>query len=84
MRDAMDKFQIVFREIRNCCATSPCTTCAPNAVNVADGRLREVIVEDEIDALEINASAHEVSADEHPDVPFAERLHHTITLYTTK
>ena len=38
------------------------------SVDVADGRGGEVVVDDQVDALEVHSSAHEVSADQDPNL----------------
>lgn len=43
-------------------------TCAPDAMHVGHCALRQIVVDDDVDALEINASAHEVCADQDPQV----------------
>ena len=38
------------------------------SVDVANGRGGEVVVDDQVDALEVHSSAHEVSADQDPNL----------------
>jgi hypothetical protein len=40
----------------------------------------EVIVDDKVDALEVNAASHELGADEHPDAAGAECAHRVLSL----
>jgi len=41
---------------------------------------REVIVDDKIDALEVNAASHELGTDEHPDAARPEGAHRVLSL----
>ena len=50
------------------------------AMDVADGTVWEVVIDDEVDALEVHATSHEVGTDEHPDLAAAECCHHFVTL----
>ena len=54
--------------------------CETDAVDVADGRRREVVVDDQVDTLEVDAAAHQLRADQHPDAAGAEALHHVVAL----
>ena len=49
-------------------APSSCAPCSPDPVDVADGSLGEVVVEDQVHALEVYTPAHQVSADQDPDL----------------
>lgn len=51
-----------------------------NAVDVAHGALREVVVDDQLDALEVDSPAHHVRADEHPDLSFRKLPHGPVAL----
>ena len=39
-----------------------------DSVNIGHGRRREVVVEHQVDAFEINSAPHELSGDQHPDL----------------
>jgi hypothetical protein len=41
---------------------------------------RKVIVDDKIDALEVNAASHELGTDEHPDAAGTEGAHRVLSL----
>jgi hypothetical protein len=49
-------------------------------VNVADDALRKVVIHHEVDALEINASGHQICANQNPDVPRPEISHGGVPL----
>ncbi len=49
--------------------TGPSCTARPShTVDVADGRGREVVVEDQIHSLEVDPPAHQIGADQDPDL----------------
>lgn len=53
-------------------------------VDVADSRGREVIVNDEVHALEVDAPPHQLRGDEHPDLAGSETLHDVVPLNEVK
>ena len=53
-------------------------------MDVADGAAGEVVVDDEVDSLQVNASPHQLCADEHPDVAGTEAAHRVVTLRYTR
>lgn len=54
-----------------------------NAVNVADGTVGKVIVNDQADALEVNTTPHQLCTYEHPDLALAETAYSVVTLQHT-
>lgn len=46
--------------------------------------VREVVVDDEVDALEVHSAAHDVCADEHPDRSAPEPTYHAVALQDTR
>lgn len=54
-----------------------------NAVDVADGTVGKVIVNDQADALEINTTPHQLCTYEYPDLALAETAHSIVTLQHT-
>jgi hypothetical protein len=53
-------------EVRNGSPVLPGTSCAADSVNIADDALGEIVIDDQIDSFEINASSHEIRANQHP------------------
>jgi hypothetical protein len=49
-------------------------------VNVAHDALRKVVIHYKVDALKVNASSHQIRADENPDVPRTEISHGGVPL----
>lgn len=72
--------RVVLREIRNGLASTTRPTRSSDSMDVGDGRRWEIIVDDQIDALEIDATADELCADQHPDLALAERLDDLVAL----
>mmetsp|Transcript_5355 Transcript_5355/g.13551 ORF Transcript_5355/g.13551 Transcript_5355/m.13551 type:complete len:238 (-) Transcript_5355:545-1258(-) len=66
---------ILLREEGHRVAGAPSATCAPDAVDVVGGGVREVEVDDCVDAQKVHAAAHEVRGDQDPGPPRAKALH---------
>lgn len=49
-------------------------------MNVASVGLREIIIDDEVDALKIQTTRHQVRRDQDPYPPLSERVNHIVTL----
>lgn len=49
-------------------------------MNISDGGGREVVVDDQVDAAEVHAPAHELRADQHPDAAHAKAADHVVAL----
>lgn len=49
-------------------------------MDVADGRVRKVVVDDEVDALKVDTAAHQFRTYEHPDETGPETLDHVLSL----
>lgn len=52
-----------------------------DAVDIAHGALREVVVDDELDALEVDAARHDVRADEAPHLALCEARDDLVALF---
>jgi hypothetical protein len=68
MRNAVQILHVILRVIGDGRSISARSSCATNAVDVTYGRLREVIIDDQADSLEVNTTSHEFCADEYPDI----------------
>lgn len=49
-------------------------------MDVLDGSSWEVVVDDEVDAFEVNSSSQKSSADQHPDLPWTETGNNIVSL----
>mmetsp|Transcript_63038 Transcript_63038/g.152187 ORF Transcript_63038/g.152187 Transcript_63038/m.152187 type:complete len:245 (-) Transcript_63038:833-1567(-) len=59
---------------------APRAAGASDAVDVRDGRLGEVVVDDGVDALEVDTACHELCADEDPHLTRAELFDNMVAL----
>lgn len=51
-----------------------------NSVNVANGRRRKVIVDNQVNSLKIDTSTHQLSTNENPNLTRAETFNNIVTL----
>jgi len=79
-RNSLNKGRVLVCEV--CCrgAFAASTTRSSNSVDIADQTLREIEVEDGVNSLEINATSHQIGANQDPDVSHPELLDYFITL----
>lgn len=49
-------------------------------MNISDGGRREVVVDDEVDAAEVDTPAHQLRADQYPDAAHTEAADHVVSL----
>ena len=49
-------------------------------MDVADGRCGEVVVDDQVDAFEVDAATHQLGGYQHPDLASTETPHHVVSL----
>ena len=47
---------------------------------IADGTVREVVVDDQVDPLEVDTSPHQIGTDQHPDLTRPESFYNIVTL----
>ena len=52
------ELDIIISEECHCLTLAACTPCSPDAMNVADHRLWEIVVDHAVHSLEVDTSAH--------------------------
>ena len=67
VRQAAEEGTVLVREKGDCPSLAVGTACAAHAVDLADDCVREVVVNHEVHAFEVDAAGHQVGADEGPE-----------------
>lgn len=74
--NALDVWDILFRIVcHGDTALATSATSASNAVNVDGGGVRDVVVDNTVDATEVDASREQIRRDKDPNLAFAEVAH---------
>ena len=53
-------------------------------MNVADGTVRKIIINDKVNSLEINTTPHQLCTYKNPDLSWSKTLYHIISLQKKK
>jgi len=78
--DLLDESGIIGQHKVNCCSLSTKSTSSTNSVNVVLLSLRELIVDNKTNLLNINTSGEQVSSDEDTGGTCSELLHDHVSL----
>ena len=72
--------RVIFRKERDRFSRPASSPSPADPVDVANSGCREVVIDDHVYPLEVNATAHQLRGYQHPDLAGTETSHNVVTL----